>query len=121
MVKDRRGNPTTYTYDPDGNVTEVIDALGHKSESSYDSQGNERTSTDALGHVVTRTFDTNAKRLLTETDPLGHTIAFAAGSGEANSDLIPQNGAYVHRFNRSGTYAYYCTPHPFMKGVVVVR
>jgi len=55
------------------------------------------------------------------TDPLGHTITFAAGSGETNSDLIPQNGAYVHRFNRPGTYAYYCTPHPFMKGVVVVR
>lgn len=55
------------------------------------------------------------------TDPLGHTISFAAGSGEANSELIPTNGAYVHRFNRPGTYAYYCTPHPFMKGVVVVK
>ncbi len=55
------------------------------------------------------------------TDPLGHTIAFAAGSGETNSDLIPQNVAYVHRFNRPGTYSYYCTPHPFMKGVIVVR
>ncbi|HEY7686584.1 MAG TPA: plastocyanin/azurin family copper-binding protein [Gemmatimonadales bacterium] len=55
------------------------------------------------------------------TDPLGHTISFTAGSGEANSELIPQNGAYVHRFNRPGTYAYYCTPHPFMKGVVVVQ
>jgi amicyanin len=55
------------------------------------------------------------------TDPLGHTIAFAAGSGEANSDLIPQNGAYVHRFSQPGTYPYSCTPHPFMKGVVVVR
>jgi amicyanin len=55
------------------------------------------------------------------TDPLGHTITFAAGSGEANSELIPPNGAYVHRFSQPGTYPYYCTPHPFMKGVVVVR
>jgi amicyanin len=55
------------------------------------------------------------------TDPLGHTITFAAGSGEANSGLIPPKGAYVHRFTRPGTYSYYCTPHPFMTGVVVVR
>lgn len=55
------------------------------------------------------------------TDPLGHTITFATGSGEANSDLIPPNGAYVHRFTRPGTYPYSCTPHPFMTGVVVVR
>jgi amicyanin len=55
------------------------------------------------------------------TDPLGHTIAFAAASGEASSDLIAPNGAYVHRFTRPGTYPYSCTPHPFMKGVVVVR
>jgi amicyanin len=55
------------------------------------------------------------------TDPLGHTIAFDTASGEASSDLIPPNGAYVHRFTRPGTYPYHCTPHPFMKGVVVVR
>jgi amicyanin len=55
------------------------------------------------------------------TDPLGHTIAFDTASGEASSDLIPPNGAYVHRFTRQGTYPYHCTPHPFMKGVVVVR
>jgi plastocyanin len=55
------------------------------------------------------------------TDPLGHTITFGAASGEANSGLIPPNGAYVHRFTRPGTYPYYCTPHPFMTGVVVVR
>jgi plastocyanin len=55
------------------------------------------------------------------TDPLGHTITFAASSGEANSPLIPPNGAYVHQFTRPGTYPYYCTPHPFMHGVVVVH
>jgi amicyanin len=55
------------------------------------------------------------------TDPLGHTITFDPASGEASSDLILPNGAFVHRFTRPGTYAYHCTPHPFMKGVVVVK
>lgn len=52
-------------------------------------------------------------------DPLGHTITF--DGGEPGSGLINPGGAYVHRFDKPGTYAYHCTPHPFMKGVVVVK
>lgn len=52
-------------------------------------------------------------------DPLGHTITF--DGGEPGSELINPGNAYVHRFDRPGTYAYHCTPHPFMKGVVVVK
>jgi len=54
-------------------------------------------------------------------DPLGHTITFDQASGESSSSLIPPNGSYIHRFTKPGTYAYQCTPHPFMKGVVVVK
>ncbi len=53
------------------------------------------------------------------SDPLGHTITFDAG--EPGSELINPGSAFVHRFDRPGTYAYHCTPHPFMKGVVVVK
>lgn len=52
-------------------------------------------------------------------DPLGHTITF--DGGEPGSELINPGSAFVHRFDRPGTYAYHCTPHPFMKGVVVVK
>jgi len=53
------------------------------------------------------------------TDPLGHTVTFEGG--ESSSALIQPNTAYIHRFDRPGTYRYHCTPHPFMVGVVVVR
>jgi amicyanin len=53
------------------------------------------------------------------TDPLGHTITF--DGAEPGSALINPNGAYIHVFDKPGTYPYHCTPHPFMKGVVVVR
>jgi plastocyanin len=53
------------------------------------------------------------------SDPLGHTITF--DGGEPGSELINPGSAFVHRFDHAGTYAYHCTPHPFMKGVVVVR
>jgi plastocyanin len=52
-------------------------------------------------------------------DPLGHTITF--DGGEPGSALIDPGSSYVHRFDRPGTYAYHCTPHPFMKGVIVVK
>lgn len=52
-------------------------------------------------------------------DPLGHTITF--DGAEHGSELINPGNAFVHRFDRPGTYTYHCTPHPFMKGVVVVK
>lgn len=55
----------------------------------------------------------------TNTDPVEHTVTF--DRAEAGSAPIPHNATYVHRFDTAGTYTYHCTPHPFMKGVVVVR
>jgi len=52
-------------------------------------------------------------------DPVEHTVTF--DGAEPGSPLIPANGSFVHRFDRAGRYAYHCTPHPFMKGVVIVK
>lgn len=52
-------------------------------------------------------------------DPLEHTITFEA-EGPA-SGTLPIHGSYAVRFDRPGTFAYHCTPHPFMRGVVVVQ
>src|SRR5262245_36472194 len=57
----------------------------------------------------------------TNNDPLGHSATFDPATGESSSELILPNGSYVHRFSKPGTYEYHCTPHPFMKGVVVVK
>jgi plastocyanin len=53
-------------------------------------------------------------------DPVEHTVTFAA-SGPAGSGTMPANGSFVARFDQPGTYRYTCTPHPYMKGVVVVQ
>ena len=52
-------------------------------------------------------------------DPVEHTVTF--DNGEPGSPLIPTNGFFIHRFAQPGRYSYHCTPHPYMKGVVVVR
>ena len=52
-------------------------------------------------------------------DPLEHTTT---ASGQWDSGLIPADGGtWEHTFATPGEYGYTCTPHPFMKGVVVVK
>jgi len=52
-------------------------------------------------------------------DPLAHTVT--ADDGTFDSGFVQPGAAWKHGFEQPGTYTYYCTPHPFMKGVIVVR
>ena len=52
-------------------------------------------------------------------DVAEHTVTF--DGTEPGSPTIAPSGTFSHRFDRPGTYPYHCTPHPFMKGVVIVR
>jgi len=52
-------------------------------------------------------------------DVAEHTVTF--DGTEPGSPTIAPGGTFSHRFDRPGTYPYHCTPHPFMKGVVIVR
>ncbi|HST62732.1 MAG TPA: cupredoxin family copper-binding protein [Longimicrobium sp.] len=55
----------------------------------------------------------------TNNDPLAHTVT--ASDRSFDSGLIQPGGTWAHTFTTPGTYDYSCTPHPFMKGVVIVR
>jgi amicyanin len=52
-------------------------------------------------------------------DPLPHSVT--AVDKSFNSGLINPGKTYSHTFTTPGTYNFFCTPHPFMKGVVVVK
>ena len=52
-------------------------------------------------------------------DVAEHTVTF--DGTEPGSPTIAPGGTFSHRFDKPGTYAYHCTPHPFMKAVVIVR
>ena len=54
----------------------------------------------------------------TNSDPLPHTVT--ANDNSFNSGLIQPGKTYRHTFTKAGTFNYYCVPHPFMKGVIVV-
>jgi plastocyanin len=55
----------------------------------------------------------------TNNDQLVHTVTGDDGSWD--SGPIEPGQTWSHTFAQPGEYAFHCTPHPFMKGVVVVR
>jgi amicyanin len=55
----------------------------------------------------------------TNNDPLPHTVT--AVDKTFNSGLIQPGKTFRHTFTKAGTFKYFCMPHPFMKGVIVVK
>ncbi len=52
-------------------------------------------------------------------DPLPHTVT--ADDNSFDSGMIENGQVWRYTFTRPGTYAFHCTPHPFMTGTVVVK
>jgi LPXTG-motif cell wall-anchored protein len=53
----------------------------------------------------------------TNTGSQGHS---ATGSG-FDTGILSKGKSGSHTFTTPGTFTYHCTPHPFMKGTVVVK
>jgi plastocyanin len=74
----------------------------------------------AMAFVPTRIeVSTGATLEWTNRDQLPHTVT--ADDGSWDSGPIAPGGTWRHTFDQPGTYAFHCTPHPFMTGVVVVK
>lgn len=52
-------------------------------------------------------------------DPVGHTST--AENGEWESPLLGPGESFEVRFDEEGTFPYFCTLHPFMRGMVIVE
>jgi RHS repeat-associated protein len=69
------GSPVTYTptkfgYDPNGNLTSIIDANSQTTAFSVNTDGTIASITDVNTHVTTFSYDSNTRNLLTVTIPL---------------------------------------------------
>lgn len=51
-------------------------------------------------------------------DAAQHTVT--ANDGSFRSPNLSQGNTFSHKFEKAGTYAYYCTFHRGMKGTVIV-
>jgi plastocyanin len=52
-------------------------------------------------------------------DAVAHTST--SDDGRWDSGLIEGGRSWARTFGEAGTFAYHCTPHPFMKAVIIVR
>lgn len=58
----------------------------------------------------------------TNNDNVRHDVMADTESSDApSSELLSKGQSYSFTFNRAGTYTYHCTPHPYMKGTVIVE
>lgn len=55
----------------------------------------------------------------TNRDSAQHTAT--GDNGEFDTGLILQSQSANVTFNNAGTFNYHCTPHPFMKGTIIVE
>ena len=56
----------------------------------------------------------------TNKDDVEHNVAFDDGGGAEDAKLIGKNESVSFTFNKTGEFAYHCSPHPYMKATVVV-
>ncbi len=69
----------------------------------------------------TLTIPVGTKVIWTNKDSVGHTVTSDDTGGLLKSSLIEQNKTYEYTFDKAGTYAYHCEPHPFMKARIIVQ
>jgi plastocyanin len=65
------------------------------------------------------TVDPGTTVIWVNRDPIQHSVT--ANDESFDSGLIDPEQSFAMTFDTPGTYAYHCTPHPFMEARVVVR
>ena len=55
----------------------------------------------------------------TNNDSVEHSAT--ADGGSFDTELIAAEGSAAITFDAPGTFTYHCTPHPYMKGTVIVE
>jgi plastocyanin len=58
-------------------------------------------------------------QLSTKGEPASRSTS--QSGGELNSGSIEADASWSHTFGQAGTFPYYCTYHPEMKGIIVVK
>ena len=68
------------------------------------------------------TVKTGSTVTWTNQDTAPHQVASDPGTPVAfSSDSLANGASYQFTFTQPGTYTYYCTIHPTMKGTIIVQ
>ena len=119
-VANAQGNVTTMSGNMTGNATG-----GSAGDSVTISPGSSVPSNGKFFVPETLTVSTGTTVTWTNGDSTLHTVtsgsAESGNSGtEFDSSYLAAGKTFQHQFGTAGTFDYYCTLHPWMKGKVVV-
>lgn len=136
---DARGATTTSTPQPSQNETPVTTAAGAHEATPAGSPAatpvaSPATSPAATGPVfeasmqslqfIPQEIDIKAGTTViwTNKDVVAHTVTHRAKPEDQlfSSPMLMPGDSFSFTFEKPGTYAYFCMPHPFMTGTVVV-
>ena len=67
----------------------------------------------------TLTVKKGTKVTFTNQDSVGHTAT--ADDGDFGTEILAKGESESITFDKAGTFTYHCTPHPNMKGQIVVE
>ena len=120
MSGNMTGNATTMSGNMTGNATG-----GSAGDSVTISTGSSVPSNGKFFVPATLTVSTGTTVTWTNGDSTLHTVtsgsAESGNSGtEFDSSYLAAGKTFQHQFGTAGTFDYYCTLHPWMKGEVVV-
>lgn len=94
----------------------TIKTLSSSSEDTLNVNTNNVVISNFMFTPSQTTVKTGSTITWTNNDDSKHTVTGTWGkSGLFSQDLI-----YKYTFTKPGTYTYYCEPHPYMKGTVIV-
>ena len=118
----RKSDNTKSTASSDSNMSSMDtskDTSTNTNETS--SNSNSVTIKDFAFNPGTVTVKVGTKVTWTNEDSVAHTVTADNTSSDAPaSGNIGKGDSYSFTFNKAGTYAYHCTPHPYMKATIVV-
>jgi RHS repeat-associated protein len=101
-VTDAMGNPTTISYDADGNVTKIVNAMGGTTTNVYDSNDDLLATTDPLGHTTGYTYDDVGDEL-SQTDSLGNTTRYTYDDfGDVLTTSDPLGNTTTNTYDTNG-------------------
>ncbi len=119
-------NATTMSGNMTGNTTTMLATTGASGGDSVTiSPGSSVPSNGKFFVPETLTVSKGTTVSWTNGDSTLHTVTSgspeAGNSGtEFDSSYLAAGKTFQHQFNTAGTFDYYCTLHPYMKGKVVV-
>lgn len=99
-------DPTDFSYDDNGNVQLVTDALKHKTQADYDPLNRVKQTTQDVGGIAAKTqFDYDAlDRIAKVTDPKGlATVYQYNGLGDLLKLTSPDTGVTSYTYNSAGS------------------